>query len=599
MANWYLDTGAGGDTSGDTMINAFQDFKVALEFTGYSPGDILWVRRRSIYCGDTQAQNILPSADGTLKEPIRVIGWPRFGDTGVGSFFQGNNVVTNVDDITPVFDHHAGRYIKNVTNDRNYLITAIATRIGYDGGDSRIFADGDMIKNGDSDAYAKIHYVDGDSSSGDLWVVMQTGAFADGDSIHYHGTGDSSIWLVNGTPGDSGFIIDRKYAGDSEVDGAFEILEDEDYTLGRTVYAGDSELGDSWNLDGDSLARMDFGDTDYFLDFQNSSHWRLFNLNINDGNNGQGTVRLNNPITFAMQGCILTKNNNGHILYVTSNSKVVIDRCIFKGSGSGTSQRGVSAYSRAETIIKNSSLYNFGDNAVFALYQIIPELLYMENVNLGVELPNNDSDVEGPFYGKNILFGGLNGDIKLTADYFNSASVENYNKIHGQHKTWYSVDNIVTKTTVLTGSGDPQKRAGGSDSLIALDWAAGDVNEIPASDDPLKGIKLFKHEFWASSQLSKSYRYYIQADACSSGGDSELYLEASYIDEYGDSTYYHTTIVTSDEIVTLRGDTTDWSQYLEVTGIQPAINSIVGIACYVSFHDPDGTLYIDPQPVIY
>ncbi len=250
MANWYLDTGAGGDTSGDTMINAFQDFKVALEFTGYSPGDILWVRRGSYYYGDTQAYNIAPTDDGTLKEPIRVIGWPRLGDTGVGSFFQGNNVVTNVDDITPVFENHAGRYIKNTPNNKNYLITAVSTRVGYDNGDTGDtipFREGEMIKNGDSDAYAKVHWVDGDSLSGDIWVVMQTGAFGDGDTLMSY-PGDSLFGLVNGTPGDSGFMIDRKYAGDSAVGDSFEIMADDDYALSRTVYAGDSTYGDIWML---------------------------------------------------------------------------------------------------------------------------------------------------------------------------------------------------------------------------------------------------------------------------------------------------------------------------------------------------------------
>ncbi len=587
MANWYLDTGAGGDTSGDTMINAFQDFKVALEFTGYDPGDILWVRRRSLF--DGASSNIAPTDDGTLKDPIRVIGWPRFGDTGVGSFFQGNNVVTNVNDITPYFYHHAGRYIKNVTNDRNYLITAIATRIGYDGGDSRIFSDGDMIKNGDSDAYAKIHYVDGDSSSGDLWVVMQTGAFADGDSIHYHGTGDSVIWLVNGTPGDSGFIIDRKYAGDSEVDGAFEVLEDEDYTLSRTVYAGDSEFGDSWDSDGDSLPIIDFEDTNYKLDLTGPTYLTWNNLNFRGSSNSLGTVTVGPVRALSFIGCIFEQTSTQESIYFNDagGAFTYIKQCIFRGTNVdvGTAQIGINGIDFFKLI--DSAIYNYGGGGVNSQFSSV----YLENVNIGIELPNGSSDIttSRSLQGRNIDCNTVS--INSNASPLGVVCIENYQKLLGQHKTWYC-NGEITKTDVSV-SGDPQKRVGGANSLIAI-TADGNANREAITD---WANMVFEHEFLANT-TSKSYRYYVQPKDVSYT-TNQLWLEAEYIDEYGDSTYYHSVKTVSDETGDTRGDTTDWSGYIEVTGVQPAILSTVKIKCYISHYDADGIIYIDPQPVIY
>ncbi len=75
MANFFLDstTGDNGD-DGTTMDLAWATIEYALESGGLSPGDIVWIRRAH---QETPGATAVPIYDGTAKEPIRFIGWPR------------------------------------------------------------------------------------------------------------------------------------------------------------------------------------------------------------------------------------------------------------------------------------------------------------------------------------------------------------------------------------------------------------------------------------------------------------------------------------------------------------------------------------------
>jgi hypothetical protein len=57
-------------------------------------------------------------------------------------------------------------------------------------------------------------------------------------------------------------------------------------------------------------------------------------------------------------------------------------------------------------------------------------------------------------------------------------------------------------------------------------------------------------------------------------------------------------MVVSDESITVRSGVDDWDQYLEVTGIQPAVAGWVTIRLMVQWSDADGYLYVDPLVVI-
>ena len=105
---------------------------------------------------------------------------------------------------------------------------------------------------------------------------------------------------------------------------------------------------------------------------------------------------------------------------------------------------------------------------------------------------------------------------------------------------------------------------------------------------------IFEHEFEMDTTL-RNYRYYTQCKAMSITLASELFLECEYVDQYVNTTTYHTIKIKSDEIVSQRTGVGDWTQYIEVIGIQPAIASKVRIKCYLSKYDADGRIFIDPK----
>jgi hypothetical protein len=144
---------------------------------------------------------------------------------------------------------------------------------------------------------------------------------------------------------------------------------------------------------------------------------------------------------------------------------------------------------------------------------------------------------------------------------------------------------------VAIGSGDPEKRVGGADFVIAFD-----PNDSPSNDRIRDyAVEVFCHEFEADTS-SKSYRYYVQCVEAVSA--DELWLECEYVNSYDDTTEYTITTVVSDETITARSGADDWDQYIEVTGIQPAVASKVRIRGMCAYYHATAVIYIDPKVVI-
>jgi hypothetical protein len=77
-----------------------------------------------------------------------------------------------------------------------------------------------------------------------------------------------------------------------------------------------------------------------------------------------------------------------------------------------------------------------------------------------------------------------------------------------------------------------------------------------------------------------------------------LFIKVSYVSAYDDTSEYKYTEVYSSEIdILAAADATDWD-YLQVTGIQPAIASNVVIELYHSMYSAAGTIFVDPACVI-
>jgi hypothetical protein len=100
-------------------------------------------------------------------------------------------------------------------------------------------------------------------------------------------------------------------------------------------------------------------------------------------------------------------------------------------------------------------------------------------------------------------------------------------------------------------------------------------------------------KFWADTS-SKSYRIYCQASGMEVADAGQFFMEVEYLAANDDNTEYQYVTARSDETISERSGADDWTQYLEVTGIQPAVAGWVKIKLYVGFYDADGTMYVDP-----
>ena len=391
---------------------------------------------------------------------------------------------------------------------------------------------------------------------------------------------DTGVANVNETPIDDGFVILNNYAG-TTVTGALTIERDEDYDNFQLIDDSAWTIKKTdWNGDADDLPIVDFGASVYQLKGSAAYYWFFKNMYFKNSTNW--TVYFISYSALGFTGCLFFQANNVGCLYPYAGL-VAVTNCVFTGIGIGN-QYGIIMNGPGPTIANNVAVYGMG----YAALRITDALL--DNVNLGIELPNGNVELWlfGGVVRGNVKLGGKNGYtyyyVRATA-----SSLENFQIIKG-HKQFY-INGEMLKKDVTIGSGDPYKRSGGADSVIEIscDWNAVGV-PIP---DKWKYL-IFEHEFEMDTTL-RNYRYYTQCRSMLIVSASELFLECEYVDQYVNTTTYHTIKIKSDEIVSQRTGVGDWTQYIEVTGIQPAIASKVRIKCYLSKYDADGRIFIDPK----
>jgi hypothetical protein len=222
---------------------------------------------------------------------------------------------------------------------------------------------------------------------------------------------------------------------------------------------------------------------------------------------------------------------------------------------------------------------------------------YLKNVNVGVEGNCGGADMAvitmGRIFGYDVKLGQSAADrLIATNSGWTDIAFENYGKVLGSHIR-LTAQGQLTKTDVVAGSGDPYKRTGGSDSVIEI--VHDESNTIAALPDwdskYALGDPILEHEFEATTD-TRTYRYYVQAEGAVTA--AELWIEVEYVASHDDTSEYVIKKVVSDEAITARDDASDWDQYIEVTGIAPAVASKVRIKCYCRYYSATNKIYIDP-----
>lgn len=397
---------------------------------------------------------------------------------------------------------------------------------------------------------------------------------------------NGSKFLITRIIDSNTLIIDREYSGATVTltNGLFQIESDEDYATRPTDI-------DGWDSDAIALPVIDFNDTAYRLNFFGDVYWAIKNLEIRDST--AILVYLGSKF-FILQGCLLLTSNNAAIVTAGGGTFLYASRCIIEGNNTGAGQDGISCGENGALVLVDSAIYGLGGSGIHSAEG------YLENVNIGVEVVNSVADialfkVSQSVKGRDVKLGST---TKFSLDYyyagraFSAGKFENYGKVLGKHKT-FSPGVVHESWDVVAGSGDPYKRTDGTDKIIQVDCS---INTTVSAGVSENAYLLFEHEF-ETDTISKSYRYYVQCKDLSLTA-LELWLEVEYVDSYDDTSEYTITKEESDETCSLRSGVSDWTQYIEVTGIAPVTASKVRIRCFVAKYDADGLIYIDPEVVI-
>jgi hypothetical protein len=411
---------------------------------------------------------------------------------------------------------------------------------------------------------------------------------------------DGFDYLITKITDSNTILIDREYAGVTVTgaNGVATIKADEDwYDNMGTQYSFDDSgwtiKEADWDADADDLPTWDFSTAGNYYLYHNQDHFCWYaNLNVIGSTYSAATLYFRST-SCVLQGVLLHTDINGGTIQCT-NGFSYFNRVVVTATYVGSNQTlGIAS---GKGVMRNSSV-----GGLYAALKIAGVDLYLENVNLGIEVADAALDIWYNYAPsivrcRDVRFGGSGSNGDVGGNLYTGALVdcENFGKSLGAHKSFTSKGSVVN-TAVVDGSGDPYKRTGGADEVLEIlfdntDTTDGSKASINEWVDPI-----FTHEFEATTD-NRKYRYYVQAEGAVLA--SELWMEVEYVKSHDDTSEYTITKLTSDQAISARVDASDWSQYLEVINVNPALASKVRIKIYCSYYHATNKIYIDPLPEV-
>ncbi|MHC4648154.1 MAG: hypothetical protein ACYTBJ_22055 [Planctomycetota bacterium] len=413
---------------------------------------------------------------------------------------------------------------------------------------------------------------------------------------------DGTTYMIAVIDDANTFRLLNEYAGPTVTgaSGACTIQEDTDYDEAQAIDdSGWTITVATWTADADDLSKFGFDTGAYSINFNNDDHWEMKNLWFIDSADGNGIIYVAYICHIYFEGCIIENSKSNRTPVSSYLSSLVFRRCFLDRTSGGNT--GTLFVNGLFTSIRDCVFYSSDGYSLYCGAYVT--LVVLDNVWLDVvgDSVNDDLFVTygGEIRSKNTLFTGNISPIER-----NSAmptwilNSENHNQVLGGHKVWNALGTI-TKTDVVAGSGDPYKRTNGADSVMEIKYDQAVGGHTLAKDqeynlDPVQVV--LTHEFEATVDRRR-YRYYVQAEGAVLA--SELWMEVEYVSSYGDATTeYVVKRLTSDEAITQRVDASDWSQYIEVDNITPALASKVRVKVYCSYYHATNKIYIDPLPEV-
>jgi len=401
---------------------------------------------------------------------------------------------------------------------------------------------------------------------------------------------DGEDYLITKVTDASNIVIDRKYVGDTTANAVATIKADEDYTTAQAIddSAWTIKKAD-YNADADDVPCIDFKGTAYQIYLNSAMHLHWANIEFRDSADLNGIINQKFSKLTYYNGCLFHSDvENSTCLMTQCCTLTVVDRCIVEGDGVNA-RWGIDGAVGGAFIIKNSAIYGFA----IGLYSHTIPWIRLENVNLGVEIANT-IDIQladsGKIYGRDVAIPNELFGYNYASQ--SEVSIENFGKVLGVHKRWNGQGTITKQTA--DGTGDlPNARPDGAANVLEILYdLVSTITQMPAPWLADWACDVLVHTFEALAS-SKTYRYYVQSmdDLLA----SELWLELEYVKTYDGTDKYTVVTVKSDETIAARSDNNDWTQYIEVPNIQPAVGSKVRIRCKCAYEHASNKIFIDPN----
>ena len=399
---------------------------------------------------------------------------------------------------------------------------------------------------------------------------------------------DGFDYLITAITDTNTIIIDRPYAGATAANEVVAIKADE-------LPQGVSEPTDtdSWSADADGLALIDFDDGAFVLSLYSELYMQFWNIEFKDSSSSKGIPQVEG-VGMVFNGCLFSQSTqNGPLIYLTRHA--TFNRCIFKGFGGSNSLVELSIGSIVT--ISNSAIYNMGDDGIRTSTDI---RLYLENVNVGVEIANTGDDIHlasrASVVARDLKLGGTNGDVLISN--VNNATSKiisvNHNKVLGAFKEFYLGGGTVEKVAV-TGV-TPNKKL--SDNVIEITPATANTYQYKEIEQKSKVFESRK-TYDAGTYNVKLWIYNDTGNTLNDTtfSDDILMRCRAEAGNYGDATTEYVSMpwTYSDEIDILdAADADDWD-YLQCDSVVVDQASKIYCEVLVSTYDAQAdVILIDP-----
>ncbi len=418
---------------------------------------------------------------------------------------------------------------------------------------------------------------------------------------------DGHWYLITRYVSASSFKIDRPYGGATASGAAFTIAEDEDY-------AARPSAGYGWDADTQNLPQIYPTTANYYaLNMGGSAQrfWWIKNIYFYRSTNGGLIVCGGSHLS--LQGVVFSYLASyaatGYSIGTDSAELALhLRRFLIAGPTVACTATGIymGSYSHQQFTLKDGAINGVNTGIYYNLHP----LLSMENVNIGVEQTCGNACLR--ILGKNFMIIGK--DVKLyhatesrkwyfesaypahemysAISPFNMINIENYNKDRSQ--IYRHAGQLYTSKAVDSSTTDPRIRTNGSSVVIVADLSTGGTSWGP--DPRMIPCSVFDQRIFQLGGSNKSYRIYLQSTVAIASG--LIVMEVEFMDFHSSATLWTETNKTGTAAISARSGNTDWSQYIEVTGINPPEDCAVRIKLYCSAYSDSNFLYIDPKVVV-